>query len=103
MKDLAQFYKALSDETRLKIIELLFQKELCVCDIFDAFNLSQPAISHHLKILKQAGIVNDTRVGKWVYYGLNADGLVNADLFWEHLKRGATEKIRCEPCSPNRL
>jgi len=103
MNDMAQFYKALGDETRLKIIELLFNKELCVCDIFDAFNLSQPAISHHLKILKQAGVVNDTRMGKWIYYGLNPERLEEVDLFWQQIKRGAAEKTPCEPCSPNRL
>lgn len=103
MKDLAQFYKALGDETRLKIIELLFNKELCVCDIFDAFTLSQPAISHHLKILKQAGVVNDTRVGKWIYYGLSPDRLVEVDVFWQKIKLGAAEKMPCEPCLPSRL
>ncbi len=99
MNDLAQFYKALGDETRLKIIQLLFDKDLCVCEIFDAFNLSQPAISHHLKILKQAGVVNDKRVGKWIYYGLNPDRLAEVDLFWQRMKQGAAEKVPCE-CSP---
>ncbi|HWR56148.1 MAG TPA: metalloregulator ArsR/SmtB family transcription factor [Negativicutes bacterium] len=97
MEKLAQFYKALGDETRLKIIALLFNKELCVCDIFAAFNLSQPAISHHLKILKQAGVVNDNRVGKWIYYGLNPEALSDVDLFWQNMKRGAAEKIPREP------
>ncbi|MEM5794890.1 MAG: metalloregulator ArsR/SmtB family transcription factor [Bacillota bacterium] len=97
MEKLAQFYKALGDETRLKIIALLFNKELCVCDIFAAFNLSQPAISHHLKILKQAGVVNDNRVGKWIYYGLNPEALNDVDLFWQKMKRGAAEKIPREP------
>jgi ArsR family transcriptional regulator len=102
MNDLAQFYKALGDETRLKIIELLFHKELCVCEIFDAFNLSQPAISHHLKILKQAGVVKDNRVGKWIYYGLNPDRLAEVDLFWQRMKQGAAEKAPCQ-CSPKCL
>lgn len=99
MNDLAQFYKALGDETRLKIIELLFNKELCVCEIFESFNLSQPAISHHLRILKQAGVVNDNRVGKWIYYGLNPDTLTKVDLFWRKMQQGAVGKTRT-PCEP---
>lgn len=69
--DLALIFKALGDSTRLDIIRLLNGKELCVCDILDAFSLSQPAISHHLKILKQAGLLLDSRQGKWIFYRLN--------------------------------
>ena len=70
---IAEFYKALGDETRLKIIEMLFEHEMCVCEIIDQLALSQPAISHHLKILKHAGILQDTKEGKWIYYSLNPD------------------------------
>lgn len=72
-KDMAEIFKALGDETRLKIVQLLYGKALCVCDIIEAFSMSQPAISHHLKILKQAGIVVDGREGKWIYYQLNPE------------------------------
>lgn len=67
----AEFYKALGDETRLTILELLAGREMCVCEIIDRLGMSQPAISHHLKVLKQAGIVKDSREGKWIYYSLN--------------------------------
>lgn len=73
MKKAAEFFKALGDETRLKIMLMLSEQEMCVCEILDRLKISQPAVSHHLKILKQAGIVKDSREGKWIYYSLNGD------------------------------
>ncbi len=73
MKELSLFFKALSEEIRLHIVQLLMPRELCVCEIMDELRLSQPAVSHHMKILKQAGLVNDRREGKWVFYSLNKD------------------------------
>lgn len=73
MKKIAAFYKALGDEIRLKILDMLSEREMCVCEIIDSLQMSQPAVSHHLKILKQASFVNDNRDGKWIYYSLNAD------------------------------
>lgn len=70
-KKIAEFFKALSDETRLKIIDMLSQQEMCVCEIIDKLQMSQPAVSHHLKILRQAGLVVDSREGKWIYYTVN--------------------------------
>ncbi len=67
---LAIFYKAIGDVTRLKILSLLLISELCVCDIALSINMSQPAISHQMKILKNAGIVKGKRVGKMVYYSI---------------------------------
>lgn len=71
MKNMAIIFKALGDSTRLEIVQMLSGKKLCVCKILSAFNISQPAISHHLRILKQAGILLDQKEGKWVYYELN--------------------------------
>jgi len=71
MKKIAEFYKALGDEVRLKILHMLTEREMCVCEIIDRLDMSQPAVSHHLKILRQAGVVTDTRDGKWIYYSLN--------------------------------
>jgi len=79
LKKVAGFYKALGDETRLKIIEMMSDYEMCVCEIIDRLKMSQPAVSHHLKILKNAGIVQDSREGKWIYYSLNED--VFTDVF----------------------
>lgn len=79
MKKIAEFYKALGDETRLKILYMLSEQEMCVCEILDRLKMSQPAVSHHLKILKQVRLVKDSREGKWIYYSLN-DGVFE-DIF----------------------
>jgi ArsR family transcriptional regulator len=65
--------RALGDETRLRIVSLLAaaQGELCVCDIEARFALSQPTISHHLRLLREAGVVQSERRGTWVYYRLD--------------------------------
>lgn len=70
---LAKFLKALADEKRLQIVRLLGRRSICVCELESLVELSQPAVSHHLKILREAGVVNDTRQGKWIYYSLNED------------------------------
>lgn len=103
MKDLAQIFKALGDETRLEIILMLTGKELCVCDIMDAFNISQPAISHHLKVLKQAGILVDSREGKWIYYSLNLETVKHIEVFLQQVGSHNAIKEHCKPCSPNKL
>ena len=68
------FYKCLSEDTRLKSLLLITLKgELCVCDLTDAFQLSQPKVSRHLAELRKYGILVDERRGKWVYYKLNSE------------------------------
>lgn len=72
MVDPILLYKALSDETRLKsLLLMLKQGELCVCDLMEALNLSQPKVSRHLSELRKHGLVLDERRGKWVYYRIN--------------------------------
>ncbi|WP_371187571.1 metalloregulator ArsR/SmtB family transcription factor [Thalassotalea maritima] len=67
------FYKALADETRLIILLLLVEEnELCVCELVTALNYSQPKISRHLALLKQAGLLCDRKQKQWVYYRLNS-------------------------------
>ncbi len=73
MNELSPFFKALCEDVRLKIIALLMPRELCVCEIIEQLNLSQPAVSHHMKILKQAGLVNDRRDGRWIFYSLDKE------------------------------
>jgi ArsR family transcriptional regulator len=70
-EELAARFKALSDPTRVAIINSLSAAdEVCVCHLTEAFNLSQPTISHHLKILRHAGLVESSRRGTWAYYRL---------------------------------
>jgi len=71
MNELVMIFKALSDETRLRIIKLLEQGELCVCDIVAALDMVQPKVSFHLSALKEAGLIKDRKQGKWTHYSLN--------------------------------
>lgn len=73
MKQLSDDLKALGDETRLRILNLLRGQELCVCDIFAALDLPQSTVSRHLAILRRAGWVIDERRGSWTFYRLADD------------------------------
>ena len=66
-------FRALSDETRLRIVDLLRGGERCVCELTDELELGQSLLSFHLKTLKDAGLVTDRREGRWAYYALNAE------------------------------
>jgi ArsR family transcriptional regulator, arsenate/arsenite/antimonite-responsive transcriptional repressor len=67
---LAGYFKALADPTRVAIVNRLATGECCVCDLNAAFELSQPTISHHLKVLREVGLVESSRRGTWAYYRL---------------------------------
>jgi ArsR family transcriptional regulator len=71
-----RFFKALADETRLRILGLLERREMCVCEIMVALGLTQPTASHHLGILETAGLVKDRKDGKWVFYGLRDPAII---------------------------
>jgi ArsR family transcriptional regulator, arsenate/arsenite/antimonite-responsive transcriptional repressor len=88
VKDLLTIFKALSDETRLRILKLLEHGELCVCDMVAAFDMIQPKVSFHLSVLKQAGLLRDKRDGKWMRYSI--DG---SDLFKRLLILSVVERI----------
>jgi ArsR family transcriptional regulator len=69
--ELAKAFKALGDPVRLRLLSLIAARgggEVCVCDLTDAFDVSGPTISHHLKVLREAGLVDCERRGTWVYY-----------------------------------
>ena len=66
----SKFFKALGDSTRLKILGLLAIKEMCVCEVMVALELTQPTASHHLRILENVDLVTDRKEGKWVFYSL---------------------------------
>lgn len=73
MEKLLDALKALSDETRLRILNLLFEKELCVCDIMETLQITQAKASRHLIYLKNADLVKDRKHAQWVYYSLAID------------------------------
>ncbi|MBQ8108611.1 MAG: helix-turn-helix transcriptional regulator [Clostridia bacterium] len=71
--DLAELFKVFGDSTRIRILYVLFESELCVCDIAELLGMSQSAISHQLRVLKQARLVRARREGKTVFYFLADD------------------------------
>lgn len=73
MDDIAQTLKLLGDKTRLTIMKLLQHKECCVCELVEIIQMSQPSISQHLRKLKDAGLVKETRKGQWIFYALNQE------------------------------
>jgi ArsR family transcriptional regulator, arsenate/arsenite/antimonite-responsive transcriptional repressor len=74
MRDLSRLFKALSDEARLQMLWLLMnQRELCVCDVMAALDITQSKASRHLRTLLHAGLVADRREGLWSYYALRRD------------------------------
>lgn len=71
MENLLDFFGILSDETRLRIVAILSRKELCVCEMCEILELSQPKVSRHLSKLRDTGLVKDERQGQWIFYYLN--------------------------------
>ena len=71
--DLAELFRIFADSTRIKILYVLFEAEMCVCDIAQILNMTQSAISHQLRVLKQARLVRNRREGKQIYYSLADD------------------------------
>jgi ArsR family transcriptional regulator len=84
----ARWFHALSDETRLEIVQLLSHGERCVCELQDTLDAAQSRLSFHLKTLKDAGLVTDRRDGRWMYYALNRDALDAISDFAQAVKPG---------------
>ena len=86
MKQTARIFKALADETRLRILALLGNGELCVCDLMAALEMPQSTVSRHLATLRNLGLVDDRRQGVWMYYRLVASSEQGIDLLLEQLQ-----------------
>jgi len=69
--EIAVICKALGDENRVQIVKKLTGGELCACRILEAFNITQPTLSHHMKTLTDCNLVNSRKAGKWTYYSIN--------------------------------
>ncbi|WP_026692581.1 ArsR/SmtB family transcription factor [Peribacillus kribbensis] len=69
----ANLLKLLGDKTRLGIMKVVSEQECCVCEFVELFQMTQPAVSQHLRKLKDAGLVRETRRGQWIFYSLNSD------------------------------
>ena len=75
-KQVAVIFKALADENRIQILKMLLSGEKCACRLLEKLNITQPTLSHHMKILCDAEIVNGRKVGKWTYYSINCEGVL---------------------------
>ena len=85
--DLAELFKVFGDSTRIRILFVLFESEMCVCDIAQLLNMTQSAISHQLRILKQSQLVKSRRDGKSVFYSLADDHVYRIiNQGFEHIK-----------------
>lgn len=82
----ALLFHALSDPTRLELLERLKSGEQCVCELTDVMQAGQSRLSFHLKVLKDAGLLHDRREGRWMYYSVNRDALVDLGEFVAELK-----------------
>ena len=91
MERFIKIFKALSDETRLRIYLLLMQGEFCVCEIVNILNIEQSRASHCLRILKEAGLVNNRRDGVWIIYSANPE-MLNSKIL-----QGIKEEINLPP------
>lgn len=82
-----ELFHALADQTRLEILDELKVGERCVCELTDRLQAGQSRLSFHLKVLKEAGLIQDRRDGRWMYYAVNADALAELDDFVDFLRQ----------------
>ena len=96
-EEVARLCHALSDETRLAILDRLRNGEQCVCNLMDLLGAGQSRLSFHLKTLRDAGLVRDRRAGRWVHYSLDADTFAAIEEFARSFRgdRDASEDLAC--------
>ncbi|NOS78610.1 MAG: winged helix-turn-helix transcriptional regulator [Nitrospira sp.] len=91
-------FHALSDETRLELLNRLKQGEQCVCELTDALQTGQSKLSFHLRVLKEAGLIRDRPEGRWMYYSLNQEGLEDLEDFVGELKKAIRTSGSSKQC-----
>ena len=97
-KRTALIFKALSDENRIRILKLLQSGEKCACVLLDNLRITQPTLSHHMKILCDAGVIVGRKEGKWMYYSISGEGMEAVRECLNQLavhSRGTNEKPCC--------
>lgn len=111
MRKLAQFFAALSDATRLRLLHLMKDGEICVCFLQGVLRSNQPKISRHLAYLRQAGLVEARREGKWIYYSLKKQESEQQEILmraFDHLDQQPqtakdAKRLKDICCSPTRF
>lgn len=94
--DIALICKAFSDPNRLKIVKMLSDGEKCACKLLEAFEITQPTLSHHMKTLVDCGLVNTRKDGKWSHYSLNCETLSAFKKFISELECYCKEECDCK-------
>ena len=97
-KKAVELFHALSDETRLALLDRLKGGEQCVCELMDSMKAAQSRLSFHLKVLKDAGLVEDRREGRWMYYSLSAQAIEELEGLVGSLKKAARAAVSADRC-----
>jgi len=99
----ASVFKAVSDETRLNIIDMLSCGELCACDILEEFSITQPTLSYHLKILTESNLINAKKEGSWMKYTINQEKIDEVLAFMKSITSKKEDcickKCECKDCN----
>jgi ArsR family transcriptional regulator, arsenate/arsenite/antimonite-responsive transcriptional repressor len=98
LKKSVSLFHALSDETRLVLLERLNEGEQCVCELTDAMKASQSRLSFHLKVLKDAGLIRDRREGRWMYYSIDPTAIEELEAVIDTLKQVAKSAGSASRC-----
>lgn len=91
-KKTADIFKAFCDENRIRILQLLIDGEKCACKLLEAMNITQPTLSHHMKILVDSGIVCARKEGKWMHYSLSNEGIKAAQSYLSYLMNSGKDE-----------
>lgn len=98
-KEAVKIFKALGDENRLRILDIIGSSRICACKLLEYLNIGQPTLSHHMKILCESKIVDGTKDGKWIYYKINEDVYNDAAKFLQKItKKECDIKDKCDKC-----
>lgn len=92
VKKTVVIFKAFCDENRIRILQLLLHGEKCACKLLEEMNITQPTLSHHMKILCDSGIVVGRKEGKWMHYSISEEGLEKAQEYLNFLKNNGKEE-----------
>lgn len=98
VSEASRLFHALSEPTRLGILEQLRGGEKCVCELTELFNTGQSRLSFHLRVLKEAGLINDRPEGRWMYYSLNTEAIKELASLVNALQESQPPRRSCAPC-----
>jgi len=98
----AKIFKAFCDGTRLMVLSILQTGEKCACVLLEQVNVSQPTLSHHMKILVDSGVVSARKEGKWTYYSISPAGSENAAKLLRELTTVTIDETDSRPCANDR-